>query len=131
MRPTVWTRLWLWVPPIVYMALIFKLSSQSEPLPELTEHVWDKLLHTIEYAGLAILWFSALAGEGLGLWGAAALTVLIVSAYGASDEWHQRFVPMRSADVYDWLTDTMAGAIGAAVSVAVSTLSRRRRRLRR
>src|SRR3954469_2090536 len=98
MRPTAWTRLWLWGPPLLYMALIFHLSSQSEPLPELTEHVWDKLLHTIEYVGLAILWFRALSGEGLSLWAAAALTVVVVSAYGASDEWHQLFVPLRSAD---------------------------------
>jgi VanZ family protein len=131
MRPTVWTRLWLWGPPIAYMALIFHFSSQSQPLPELTEHVWDKLLHTIEYLGLAILCFRGLSGEGLGLGRSAALTVIIVSAYGASDEWHQFYVPLRSSDVYDWLTDTMAGAIGAGVCVAISTLSRRRRRLRR
>jgi VanZ family protein len=130
MRLTAWTRLWLWGPPLLYMTLIFHFSSQSDPLPELTEHVWDKVLHTIEYVGLAMLVFRALSGEGLGLWACAALTVLIVSAYGASDEWHQLFVPLRSADPYDWLTDTMAGAIGAAVSVAASTLLRRRRRLR-
>jgi VanZ family protein len=131
MRLTVWTRLWLWVPPAMYMALIFHFSSQSEPLPELTEHVWDKLLHTVEYVGLAILWCRALSREGIGLRRAAILTVLIVSAYGASDEWHQLFVPMRSSDLYDWLTDTLAGAIGASLFVAASTLLRRRRRLRR
>ena len=107
----------LWLPPLVYMAAIFHFSSQSEPLPALTEHVWDKLLHTIEYTGLAVLLFRALDGEALGRWWSAALTVMIVSAYGASDEWHQVFVPMRSADVNDWLTDTLAGAIGAAASV--------------
>ena len=99
------------------MAVIFHFSSQSEPLPALTEHVWDKLLHTIEYTGLAVLLFRALDGEALGRWWSAVLTVMIVSAYGASDEWHQVFVPMRSADVNDWLTDTLAGAIGAAACV--------------
>ena len=48
-------RVLLWGPPILYMALIFHLSSESQPLPALTAHVWDKLLHTIEYAGLALL----------------------------------------------------------------------------
>lgn len=95
------------------MAAIFYFSSESQPLPVLTEHLWDKLLHTIEYTGLALLVFRALAGEGLGRWPAVGLTILIVSAYGASDEWHQSFVPMRSSDVQDWLTDTLAGAIGS------------------
>jgi VanZ family protein len=100
------------------MAAIFWLSSESEPLPALTEHVWDKLLHTIEYVGLAILLFRALDGEGLGWRQSAILTVFLVSAYGASDECHQLFVPMRSADLQDWMTDTLAGAIGAAACVA-------------
>jgi VanZ family protein len=113
----------LWLPPLVYMAAIFHFSSESQPLPMLTEHVWDKLLHTVEYVGLAILVFRALDGEGLRSWRAAILTVVFVSAYGASDEWHQAFVPMRQSDVQDWMTDTLAGAIGAA---AASPFTRRR-----
>jgi VanZ family protein len=27
--------------------------------------------------------------------------------YGASDEFHQRFVPGRTADVLDWLADSL------------------------
>jgi len=111
------------------MAAIFHLSSQSEPLPELTALVWDKLLHTIEYAGLGFLVFRALAGEGVNKTSAALLTLAVVSGYGATDEWHQSFVPMRNADVRDWLVDTLGALIGPAVYV--STASRRRRRPRR
>jgi VanZ family protein len=118
-------RVSLWLPPIVYMAVIFHLSSESQPLPQLTEHVWDKLLHTIEYAGLGVLFFRALFGEGLRIRAATAATIVLVSSYGASDEWHQWFVPMRSSDVYDWLTDTLAGVIGAAVCVAFVMWRRR------
>ena len=107
----------MWLPPLVYMAAIFYFSSESQPLPMLTEHVWDKILHSIEYAGLAILLFRALDGEELGWWRSAVLTVIIASAYGASDEWHQLFVPKRSSDVEDWLTDTVAGVIGTAACV--------------
>src|SRR5207244_10216743 len=39
------------------------------------------------------------------------LTLVIVSAYGASDEWHQSFVPMRSSDVNDWFVDMLGGTI--------------------
>jgi VanZ family protein len=112
-------RLWLWGPPILYMAAIFHFSSQSDPLPVLTEHIWDKILHTVEYAGLAILFFRALHGEGLRSWRAAILTVLLVSAYGASDEWHQSLVPLRDSDALDWMTDTLAGALGAGLGTLV------------
>src|SRR3954469_8742075 len=113
----VWRRLWLWAPVVIYMGAIFYFSAQSDPMPALTERVWDKILHTIEYAGLAVLIFRAVSGEGAGAWQAAVATIVLISAYGASDEWHQLFVPMRSADVQDWMTDTLAGAIGAAAGV--------------
>jgi VanZ family protein len=57
--------------------------------------------------------FRALSGEGLARRACLLLTLAIVSAYGASDEWHQSFVPMRSSDVNDWLVDILGGAIGA------------------
>jgi VanZ family protein len=129
MRPTSgWTRFRLWGPVIVYMAAIFHFSSESHPLPALTEHVWDKLLHTVEYVGLAVLVFRALNGEGFGAWPAAILTVALVSAYGATDEWHQLFVPPRQADLQDWMTDTLAGVIGAAGCVLFYRGDRRARR---
>jgi hypothetical protein len=82
-------RAYLWLPPVVYVVAIFQLSSQPDPLPALTASVCDKALHTIEYAGLAALFCRALTGEGLGLLPATALTIVLVSGYGASDEWHQ------------------------------------------
>ena len=93
--------------------------------------MWDKLLHTIEYVGLAILVFRALDGEGLGAWQSAIATVMLVSAYGASDEWRQLYVPLREADVRDWMTDTLAGAIGAAACVMFRRAYSDRRRNRR
>ena len=58
-------RLAFWLPPLLYMAAIFHFSSESQPLPALTEHVWDKLLHLTEYAGLGLLWCRALRSERL------------------------------------------------------------------
>jgi VanZ family protein len=66
-----------------------------------------------------MLFFRALHGEGLASSRAALLTVVLVSIYGASDEWHQGFVPLRQSDVQDWMTDTLAGAIGATACVLV------------
>ncbi len=106
-------RIWLWGPPVVYMMLIFHFSSESNPMPVVTEHIWDKLLHTSEYAGLAMLFSRALAGEGVSHGRAGVLAVLLTSMYGATDEYHQWFVPMRTADLRDWIADTAGAAIGA------------------
>ena len=103
----------LWLPPILYMLAIFYVSSQSNPAPAVTAIVWDKLLHTTEYAGLALLLCRALRGEGLRWAAALAVAIVLASAYGASDEVHQRFVPQRDSDVRDWAADTVGASIGA------------------
>jgi VanZ family protein len=111
-------RLSLWVPPIVYMMLIFHLSSESRPLPALTARVWDKLLHLIEYGGLGLLLCRALLGEGLGWLAALLAAIALTSIYGATDEWHQMFTPLRTADVHDWVADTLGGMVGVATYAA-------------
>ena len=95
------------------MAAIFYLSAQSSPptpggLP-------DKLAHAIEYFGLGVVVFRAVAG-GLGARVTAAramATMIIAVAYGVSDEVHQLFVPERMADARDLLAD----AAGASVAL--------------
>jgi VanZ family protein len=115
-------RVMLWIPPLVYMLVIFHLSSESHPVPMITDHVWDKLLHFLEYGGLGALLCRAFRGEGLS--GTVALIVAAVAAaaYGASDEWHQSFVPLRDSSIRDWLTDLLGGSAGAAF---YGTLERR------
>ena len=108
-------QLLLWGPVIAYMAAIFYLSAQSSP--PVPSRVPDKLLHAIEYFGLGIVVFRAVAG---GLSSAvdgtrARLTMLITVAYAVSDEVHQLFVPYRSADVRDLLADATGGAIALVV----------------
>ena len=121
-------RAWLWVPPLLYMAVIFYLSSQPEPMPGVTTRVWDKALHFIEYGALCVLFCRALHGEGLAALRLALLAVVLTSAYGATDEVHQSFVPERNAGADDWLADTTGGAAAAAL---FSTALRLRRPPRR
>jgi hypothetical protein len=134
-KRSVFQRVWLWAPPVAYMAFIFYLSAQSDPLPLLTANIWDKALHFVEYGGLGVLLCRAIDGEGLPLTPAVLLALAATSVYGASDEWHQFFTPGRSADVHDWLADTIGGALGVAVYAVIvtvfSTPSRPPRRLRR
>jgi VanZ family protein len=113
-------RLWLWLPVALYLGLIFYLSSLANPLPVLTQHVWDKLLHATEYAGLGVLLVRGLRGEGMPWRTAVLLAMLLASLYGASDEWHQSFVPGRDSDVNDWYADTVGGGLGALAGLLLA-----------
>ena len=116
-------RAMLWLPPVAIMLVIFSLSSQSRPLPILTEHIWDKLLHFIEYAALGAAWYRALRGEGTSAAAALVGAAVATAAFGVSDEWHQSFVPLRDASIRDWMTDLMGGAMGAAGYGIITTLN--------
>ena len=114
-----------WGPVLIYMFLIFHFSSEQNPMPAVTERVWDKILHFVEYGGLAVLLFRAFSSEGLGWLAAAAFALLVTSAYGVSDEWHQAFVPSRTSDVRDWLADTIGAALAIGLYSMVSVATQR------
>ena len=97
------------------MAAIFYFSSLSSP-PS-TGGIPNEVLHAIEYFGLGVVVFRAIAG-GLGAQVTKVrvkVTMLIVVAYAISDEVHQLFVPYRTADIRDVLAD-IAGASIALIA---------------
>ena len=103
----------LWAPVVAYMALIFFISAQ--PQPPLPSAIGDKQGHSLGYMGLAITAGRALAGgvaSGATL-GVSAGAFAMASAYAATDEWHQSFVPGRSADLHDWYADAIGALLGA------------------
>lgn len=100
---------WLW--PLAIAVLIFAASSRSTVAGPRIPH-FDKVVHFSVYGLLATL----VCRQGRG-WRAAAGALLAVSVFGATDEWHQSFVPGRSSEVADWLADTA----GAALAVALYT----------
>ena len=114
-------RRWAWLlPALAYAALIAWLSHQSNPLPALTLSVSDKLLHAVEYAGLAGLLGLGLGhATRLGPWRAALLAAALAAAYGVTDEWHQSFVPGRSSEVADALADAAGGLAGGLLAALV------------
>src|SRR2546430_2591577 len=88
------------------MAAIFYASSlPAPPIPEGT----DKQFHLSGYFFFAIVVIRAVAGGLPRRFGlrTAMVAVAIAAGYGATDEFHQMFVPGRSADVYDWLADAI------------------------
>ena len=111
--------LWYWVPVLLYAGVIFYFSAQSHPddgLPSfLFEEISDKVLHAVEYAGLAGLCYRAFRWGVRGQVASHALLFAIVTAslYGITDEAHQLFVPFRESGWQDWLADAIGAVIGA------------------
>ena len=105
---------WRWVVLGGYAACIFALSS----IPGQALHkvqVSDKLIHIGEYGLLGLLMCRALTAQ-LPTWPRLRITLLgflLAIFYGATDEFHQLFVPARSAE----LADLAADSVGAALAV--------------
>lgn len=70
--------------------------------------------HFVEYFIFGVLLLNALRFH-MPLSRAVLLAIIIGSAYGITDEFHQLFVPERSCDPMDWFVDTIAVALGAAL----------------
>jgi VanZ family protein len=98
------------------MATIFAASS-IQNLGELPGGVSDKSGHFIGYALLAVLLLRAFARGRLHdvTWPRVALAIVLATVYGVSDEFHQLFVPGRSADRYDVFADCAGATLGAAL----------------
>ena len=118
---------WAFLPVMAYAGLIVFLSSRSDPLPFLPPAFFlhDKLLHATEYAVLGGLLVHALRFAGVRPRPALIASVVLASAFGATDEFHQSFVPGRSADVADWAADTLGAAVGASLATAFLRRPRR------
>ena len=107
-----------WFPVICYSGIIFYVSSLPDVSVPYGQFYSDKLVHVAEYAILGYLLGRALAtSTGLSRQGVLLITVLFCAFYGASDEFHQSFVPGRTCDVVDWLSDSLGGTIGSLLYV--------------
>jgi VanZ family protein len=102
-----------WGPALAWAAAIFTLSSFSRlPSPPGT----DKTHHFVAYGMLAaaIVWGFTDRAPGRTTWPVALGALLLASIYGATDEWHQSFVPGRDTSALDWAADTAGAAIAVA-----------------
>ena len=109
----------LWAPVIAYMAAIFYVSSLPQPV---VPPGGDKPWHLLAYLGLGVVTVRAVAG-GLAAsidWRIAVVAIAIAGGYAATDEFHQIFVPGRSADVNDLLADTVGVVLGTGLCWAWS-----------
>lgn len=118
----------LWLLPVLWMTVIYLFSDQpySGEISERYLGAWNvsirKLAHLTEYAILYCLNRQALAGTAGATWKALVMSV----AYAALDEWHQAWVPGRSATLADVLVDAGGCCLGWLAWVAASRLKQAR-----
>jgi VanZ family protein len=113
-----------WLAPLVLMAVIFVFSAQADLNSGLglIDTIGRKLIHFLQYALLAFLWWRALRTR-LDDRRAALAAFVMTALYAASDEYHQSFVQGRSGSPIDWAIDC------AGAGLASFWLSRRAARL--
>ncbi len=104
-----------WFPVLVWAALIFTLSCVSQfPRPIQPIVSFDKFWHTLFYGTLGFLLARAFAGDSKDRFknNFRLLAVLCAILYGASDEFHQHFVPHRTMSIFDLLFDGIGASLG-------------------
>jgi len=104
--------LWRYGPAAAWAGLIFFLSSLESPPG--SRSVPDWISHGIAYLVLSALLCRALHGAAGRLSARTLLaTIALATAYGITDELHQRAVPGRDASVADVGKDFVGAALGA------------------
>jgi VanZ family protein len=86
-----------------------------------------KMAHLFEYGVLGVLLWRAIpehkTNPEITDWWRIGTALLVATLYGATDEFHQTFVPSRGASVHDVVID----ACGAAVALGIVSLANRQR----
>jgi VanZ family protein len=75
------------------------------------------------YCMLAFLSYRAIVAAAP--WRTFALIAILISAFGALDEWHQQFIPGRSMEFNDWIADTSGGVTGVSLAMFARAMSAR------
>ncbi len=92
-------------------ALVIIIGDIPGTRADVGQYASGVVLHSFGYGVLALLLFSGIAG---GMGRRAVLSVLMVAAMGALDEFIQSFLPYRRGAVSDWLVDITAATLVAA-----------------
>ncbi len=127
------SKLFYWLPPIIWMAAIFSFSTDAFSgentgslfykilhaiIPSLTPEQFQpihffirKASHFTEYGILALTLFRAFrAGSSVRWnWRWAVYSLVTVAAYALLDEFHQTFTLTRGGSIYDSLLDISGG----------------------
>lgn len=98
---------------VVFIANLFYLGSKPFAV-NLFPSPWDKLAHLLTFGFISgILWMGLLRKH-------PGWVVVLVSLIGVADELHQHFLPGRSADPFDLLTDVLAALLAVIILQAIN-----------
>ena len=117
-----------WLLPLAAALGIFWLSAQSHyPLGVQLPPPLDKVAHATVYTLLALSldWALRASAPGMPMYKRHLVVLLAVSLYGATDEWHQAFVPGRACEVGDWAADTLGAVLGITLASLPLLFTRR------
>jgi VanZ family protein len=106
---------------VVYMVVLFVLSTSPTEIEVESFSAFDKLVHVGAYGVLAVLIYLGLQRSGVGKGYLFVLSFLGSFAYGIVNEVQQAFLPWRDAD----LADVAANGIGAVCFLLALTVARR------
>jgi VanZ family protein len=106
-----------WVPVLVYIAIIFTVSSVANLTPPVDFKNADKLAHLVEYTLLGFLLVRAFFGARLlaSLVACGLLAVIAGLLTGLADEVFQAGVPGRVSSAADFRVDSLGVVVGSIV----------------
>jgi VanZ family protein len=111
---------------IITPVLHWLFPSANLPTLNLINHYIRKAAHVVEYFLFSFLVFRVIRGKGRGWqlrW--AIMALAIAAGYSAFDEFHQSFVPSRTASPWDAGLDTVGAALAQLLLWAWYRLTRR------
>jgi VanZ family protein len=105
----------LWLPVLLWMGVIF-IGSSIGSMPQVggdtTDAIVHRTAHLLEFALLGWLVLRALSDGRVPDRRAVIIALIVVTLYGASDEYHQGFTPGRSSELSAVVFDAVGGLIG-------------------
>ena len=103
---------------VVKVTINFLAPGLSAERVDLIHAIIRELGHVIEYLILSFLLFRAFRGHSRVWWSWRwfFFTLIVVLFWAAIDEYHQSFVPTRTASIMDVWIDTVGGILGQFVS---------------
>ena len=132
--------LYYWLPPFLWMAMIFYFStdnfsgentgsyvemilklfypSAGRELIDWIHFLIRKGAHFTEYAILGTLYYRAFRGDSASRWdpGWAVYSLVAIAVYAVLDEFHQTFTSHRVGSIYDSMID-FSGALSAMIVI--------------
>jgi len=115
-----------WLPLVVYMLLIFYLSSlPNGRFENMSDNLGidDRLEHFVEYSVLAVLWFRLFKHHKKK--NPHLMAVAFSALYGITDEIHQLFVPTRIFSFNDILFNFLGSLVSILILIFVFKIGSR------